>query len=276
MVRRLIVTFCLCLSVLAAPALLDASEVSGPVVIAGHGPEHPMIEDLARAFEKANPAAYVDITWSRNAKILRLVKSGEADIAVTGKEEPGLSAHQVAWDGIAIMVNVSNSTTEVTRQQVADIFSGRVKYWSELGGPDNRVVIINRHPTQNLTHAFEHSLNIIGQIPESAQVVVREQRATNKVVGTLPPRSAVTYMSLKPALTAVRTGAGVRLLLIDKVEPERPTVKDGRYSLRRPVLFLTRQDPNPTVMAFIVFALSEKGQRIIDQSYTSLDGTRKP
>ena len=233
-----------------------------------------MVEDLARAFEKANPAAYVDIIWSRNAKILQLVRSSDADLAVTGKAEPDLVAHQVAWDGIAIMINVSNATKEVTKQNIADIFSGKVKYWSELGGPDDRIKIINRHPTQNLTHAFEQYLDIRGQIPKSAEVIGPEQKATNKVVGILAPYSAVTFMSLKPALTAVRTGAGVRLLPIDKVEPERPTVKDGRYSLRRPVLFLTRKEPSPTVKAFIAFALSASGQGIIDQSYQSLDNIR--
>ena len=149
-----------------------------------------------------------------------------------------------------------------------------MKYWSELGGPDERIKIINRHPTQNLSHAFERSLGIVGQIPKSAEVVGLEQKATNKVVGTLSPYSAVTFMSLKPALTAVRTGAGVRLLPIDMIEPERPTVKDGRYSLRRPVLFLSRKEPSPTVKAFIAFALSAPGQGIIDESYQSLDKVR--
>ncbi len=270
---HVIVTLALLLSTLPLAITTDAADVSGPVVIAGHGPERPMIEDLARAFEKANPAAYVDIIWSRNAKILHLVRSGEADLAVTGKEEPDLQAHQIAWDGIAIMVKASNSLIEVTKEQVAEIFTGKVKFWSELGGPDDRIVIINRHPTQNLTHAFEHDLGIAGAIPKSAQVIGPEQRATNKVVGALPSYSAVTYMSLKPALTAVRTGAGVRLLLINQVEPERPTVEDGRYPLRRPVLFLTRRNLSPAVKAFIDFARSGQGQRIIDRSYVSIDGT---
>lgn len=274
MIPRALTLPVLLVSVLVATPNANAAEVSGPVVITGHGPERPMIEDLAKAFEKAHSAAYVDIIWSRNAKIVKLVKSGEADLAVAGQPEPGLTSHQIAWDGIAIMINTANSTSEVTTSQVADIFSGKVKYWSELGGPDDRIRLINRHRTQNLTHYFEHALKIVGQIPATADVVGPEQKATNKVVGTLKPYSAVTYMSLTPALKAVRTGAGVRLLPVDRVEPEQPTIKDGRYPLRRPVLLLTRQDVTPTVEAFIAFALSPKGQRIIDRSYTSLDGTR--
>jgi phosphate transport system substrate-binding protein len=91
-------------------------------------------------------------------------------------------------------------------------------------------------------------------------------------VGTLPPLSAVTYVSLGPALEAVASGVAVRLLQIDKVEPEEPTVKDGRYKLRRPVLLLSKNDPNPTVDAFAAFALSPDGQKILDvEGYTPLE-----
>ncbi len=230
-----------------------------------------MIEDLARAFEKANPAAYVDIIWNKHAKVLQMVRSRQADLAVTGKAEADLQSHHIAWDGIAIMVNVSNTTAEVTKQKVAGIFSGKVKFWSEIGGPDYSILIVNRHPTQNLSYTFERALGIAGQIPTSAEVIGPEQKATNRVVGALPPYSAVTYMSLKPALMAVRTGAGVRLLLIDGVEPGHPTVRDGRYTLRRPVLLLGRKESNPVADAFVGFALSEEGQRLIERSYTSLD-----
>ncbi len=261
---------CLVVSAVATP-VGSAVNVLGPVAVAGHGPERPMIEDLAQAFEKKHPGAYVDIIWHENLKPLQVVRSGEADIAVMGKAEPDLVAHQVAWDGIAIMVDLMNNIKSVTKSQVADVFAGKVKFWSELGGPDTRVKIINRHYTQNLTYSFEQSLGIEGKIPDSAEVIGPEQKATNKVVGTLAPYGAVTYMSLSPALAAVKTGVAVRLLAVENVEPEGPTVKDGRYTLRRPVLFLTRKDPSPVTKAFIDFALSPEGQRLIDQSYTSLD-----
>lgn len=261
----------LLLAALVLPTPGFSADVSGPVVVAGRGPERPMIEDLARAFEKANPAAYVDIIWNKHAKTLHMVRSRQADLVVTGKAEPDLRAHQIAWDGLAIMVNASNTTGAVTTQQVADIFSGKVKFWSELGGPDYQILLITRHPTQNLSHAFEQALEIAGQIPKSAEVIGPEQKATNRVVGALPPYSAVTYMSLTPALLAVRTGAGVRLLLVDQVDPEHPTVKDGRYRLRRPVLLLGRNEPHPVADAFVRFALSPEGQRLIERSYTSLD-----
>ena len=253
-------------------ALVEGGEgVSGNLVIAGNGPEQFVIEQLTRAFEKANPRAYIDIVWDDNSKPVDLVKSGQAHIAVTGKEDAGLHAAHIGWDGIAVVVNMSNHTKEVTSQQVADIFSGKVKSWSDLGGPDTKILLIDRPRNRNIRETFEQQLGIAGKIPEGAKIIGPDDKAIKTVVGTLPPLSAVTYVSLGPALEAVTSGVAIRLLPIDKVEPEEPPVKDGRYKLRRPILLLTKQGSNPVADAFTAFALSKEGQAIIDnEGYTPL------
>jgi phosphate transport system substrate-binding protein len=269
----------LALIVLFAPTSLLAAEspastgsaISGPVVIAGNGPELRSIETLARAFEKANPRAYVDILWNEHSKPLEMVRSGQAQIAVTGKQEADLGATQIAWDGIAVMVNLSNHTKELTKQQVADLFSGKIRMWSDLGGPETRVMLIDRPRNRNIRETFEQHLGITGKIPDSAKVISPDDKVIKTVAGTLPPMSPVTYISMGVALEAVSSGVAVRLLPVDKVEPEEPTVRDGRYTLRRPVLLAHKKESNPTIDAFAAFALSPEGQRILDiEGYTPL------
>lgn len=273
-IEKVVIALVLLVTCVVAPLQVAGEDVSGTLVIAGNGPEMPMIERLARAFEKANPRAYVDVVWDDNSKPVEMVKAGQAHLAVTGKEEQALNATQIGWDGIAVMVHASNTTKELTSQQVADLFSGKIKFWSDLGGPDDRVLLIDRPSNMNIRDYFLRQLNINGTFPESAKVKVikPDDRAIGAVSGTLPPYSAVTYISLGAALHAVFTGATVRLLPIDKVEPEEPTVKDGRYKLRRPMLLLSKKESNPTVDAFLAFALSNAGQTIIDnEAYTPLD-----
>lgn len=275
--RVMIILGLLLTSLAASSSSSLAEEVSGSLVIAGNGPEQTMIERLARAFEKANHRAYVDVLWDENSKPIEMLKSGQAHVAVTGKAEPDLRATQIAWDGIAVMVNSSNHTKEVTKEQVAEIFSGKVRTWSDLGGPDTKVLLIDRPRNRNLRHVFEAYLGIAGKIPDTAKVIGPDDKAIKTVAGTLPPLSAVTYISLGQALAAVRSGVAVRLLTLDKVEPEEPTVKDGRYQLRRPVLLLTANTPNPIVEAFQRFALSKPGQEIVqNEAYTPLDLKNQP
>lgn len=270
MIARVFLALCLTVSVVAISFRQTQAEVTGSLTITGNGPELGTIELLARAFEKANPRAYLDVLWDDNSKPVDMVKSGQAQIAITGAEDSGLTATQIAWDGIAVLVNLSNFTKEVTKQQVADIFSGKVKMWSELGGPDTKILLIDRPRNQNVKDAFESQLGITGKIPVSTKVIPRDEKVIKTVVGTLPPLSAVAYLSLGQALSAVTSGVAVRVLPIDKVEPEMPTVKDGRYALRRPVLLLSRKEATPMVDAFRQFALSDAGQKIIADTYTPL------
>jgi len=263
----------LCLIGLVAPAQAAEAEAAGSLTIAGNGPELFVVERLARAFEKANPKAYVDVLWDENSKPVELVKAGHAQIAVSGTAQPDLQAVQIAWDGIAIMINRSNLTKEITTQQVADIFSGKVKSWSEVGGPDTQILLVDRPKNRNIRETFEQFLGIAGKIPDSAKVIGPDDKVIKTVAGTLPPLSAVTYVSLGPALEAVNSGVMVRLLPIDKVEPEKPPVKDGRYKFRRPVLLLSKKGANPLVEAFQSFAFSKQGQEILDEVYVPVDRT---
>ena len=253
-------------AVAAIPTFVRA-EASGNLIVAGNGPELTTIEPLARAFEKANPRAYLDVVWDDHSKPVEMVKAGEAHIAVTGTEEAELAATHIAWDGIGVLVHLSNFTKEVTKQQVADIFSGKMTEWSDLGGPETKILVIDRPSNQNIRDAFESQLGITGKIPGNAKVIGTDDKVVKTVVGTLPPLSAVAYISLSQGLAVVTSGVAVRLLPVDKVEPEVPTVKDGRYPLRRPVLLLAKKDPNPLVDAFAQFALSPQGRQIIGETY---------
>lgn len=253
---------------LASPG--NASEIAGNLVIAGNGPEQATIEALARAFEKANPRAYVDLLWDDHAKPLELVQTGQAHIAVTGVAHPPLAATQIGWDGIGILVHLSNFTKDVTKQQVADIFTGKVHDWAELGGPEAKIILIDRPRSQNIRDAFESQLGMTGKISTAAKTIGPDEDVLKTVVGTIPPLSAATYISLSTGLSAVTGGVAVRLLPVDKVEPEGPTVRDGRYSLRRPLLLLAKKGPAPMVDAFARFALSAPGQSIIGETYVPM------
>jgi len=246
------------------------AQATGNLVIVGNGPEQTTIEALARAFEKANPRAYVDVLWDADSAPLQLVSQGHAHIAVAGAEHPTLAATQIGWDGIGIVVHLSNFTKELTTQQVGEIFSGKIRQWSELGGPETTILLIDRPHNQNVREAFETQLGITGKIPPTAKVIDEDERVVKTVVGTLPPLSAVAYLSLSTALSVVSDGVAVRLLPVDKIEPEAPTVKDGRYRLRRPLLLLSRKESNPLVEAFVKFARSSPGQSIIGEIYVPM------
>ena len=247
-----------------------AAEIGGSLVIAGNGPEQAMVETLAHAFEKAHPRAYVDVLWDDQSNPLEMVKTGQAHIALTGLAHSGLASAQIGWDGIGILVHLSNFTKDITQQQAADIFSGKIREWSQLGGPDTTILLIDRPRNHHIRDAFTSQLGITEQVPDTAKTIGPDDQAVRTVVGTIPPLSAVTYISLNTGLSVVASGVAVRLLPVDKIEPEIPTVQDGRYRLRRPILLVSKPEAGALIKAFEQFALSAQGQSIIGNTYIPL------
>jgi phosphate transport system substrate-binding protein len=238
--------------------------LTGRMLIAGHGPELPLLQDLGKAFEKSHPGTAVDFEWDRNVKAVDLVLSGAADLAVSDHSVPSLRKTQIAWDGIAVIVNFANPIREVTSRQLRDLFSGRLTHWSDLGGSSAKVEVLERAPEDNIKAGFERSLGIADQVFIPAAVVRSDQKALRAVSGNT---SAVTYLSLSAALKAQEDGIPIQILTVDKVEPGLPTVKDGSYALRRPVYLLSRERSGPIVEAFLAFAQSAEAEAILKTAF---------
>jgi len=242
---------------------------SAAITIAGNGPELRMVERLTSAFEKKYVGAVAEIRWDPSFQPSRMVKTGEADVAVVGQAAPDLLATPIAWDGIAVLVDFANPLREITSLQLAAIFSGAVTRWSDVGGLDTRIELINGPSNQSIRGTFETVLEIVGKSPQTAYVSRSDQRAISRVAGN---GSAVTYVSLAVALDAVTYGVGVALLSVDHVEPAKQTVRDGRYRLRRPVLLLRKDEASPTAASFVDFAASSEAKDIIEEMYVSYSG----
>ena len=254
------------MTLLVTAVALAAS--AGRILIAGYGPELPIVQDLAKAYEKGHPGTAIDIEWDKALRAVEKLKQGEAQIAVTDRPVAGLRGTQIAWDGIAVIVNFANPVREVTMLQVKALFSGQISRWSALDGADRKVEVIPRIPSDNITAGFESSLDLKGQLQSTGQPARSDQKALSMVSGR---DNAVTYISLASALKAQEDGIPIQILSIDKVEPGEPTVKDGRYQLRRPVLLLTGTQPDPLTESFLDFTQSAEGQRLLSSFYVPLD-----
>jgi phosphate transport system substrate-binding protein len=256
----------LCVLSFASGDATGLAAESHRILVVGQGPEQPVVQELAQAYEKRHPGTVIDLEWDRVLESVVMVKNGQADLVVTGHRDAELRTAQVAWDGIAVIVNFTNPLSEVTSEQVRSLFTGAIQRWSSFEGADTRVELIRRTPDQNIDSGFEESLGIAGRIPESSKPVRSDQKTLASVSGK---DNAVSYISLKAALDAQQLGIPIRILTIDKVDPGEPTVKEGRYKLRRPVLFLSRKDAPPLVDSFTSFAQSAEGQTILLKMYTA-------
>ena len=251
------------------PVLGSAGELTGPALIVGNGPERYAIEALAKNFEASHPKTSIDFFWHQNARPVEEVRENGADIAVTGQAEKDLPSTTVAWDGIAVVTNFSNAIEDITREELAKIFSGEIKFWSQVyeEGPEARISLIHRTWNQNIRQPFEKFLGLENHKGIRAKVVEKENETFKAINGDI---YSISYVSMGPALQARKDGYGVTLLFVDDIEPEYQTVLDGTYPLRRPVVFVMNPNASPVALAFLEYVLSPQGQRAVKAGASGL------
>ena len=248
------------------PAVASDMSLTGKLTISVTGHEQALFEKASVKFEKQHPRVRVRFAATDGGDPLAALAEGSADIAVMGRtlkpEEKDWTGTTVGWEGIAIMVNASNRVQEVTLKQATDLFSGAVKTWDELGGLEARITVVNREEGKGVRAYLEQLLNLSGKFVNGKGVVEPDKEAIRFVSGNL---NAVSYVNLSTGVGNVSVGVPIRLLTINKVDPELANVSSGAYPLRRPIVVVTKTPPAPVVKAFVDFMLDKEGQKTVQE-----------
>ena len=232
----------------------------------------------AEAYMKANPGTEISVTGGGSGTGIaalingttdlcaasRKMKSSEKDLAMQKGSEP--QEFVVARDGIAVVVNPGNPVSEMSIEQIAKIYTGAYKSWSEVGGPDQPVIVLSRESSSG-TYVFfqEHVLSKKDYTPEA-----RLMPATSAIIQSVSSDAwAIGYVGLGYALEA---GDKVKMISVKAdesspaVAPSEATVTSGDYSIARPLHLYTAGEPTGLVKAFIDYTLSPAGQQIVQET----------
>ena len=269
---RMIVIFAILFGVMGGGSTEAASDLSGKLNLFVAGREQGIFEKTVVKFEKLNPMVRTRFAATEGADPLAALADGSADIAVMGRtlkpEEKEWTGTVVGWEGIAVMVNASNRVTDVTTKQISDLFEGKARTWDELGGPESKITVIHREEGKGVRPYLEQQLNLVGKFVNGKGIVEPDKEAIRIVSGSL---TAVSYVNLSTGLGNVNVGVPIRLLPINKVDPELANVSSGAYPLRRPLVLVTKTSPSPVAKAFIDFMLDKEGQKtVLEEDFVPL------
>ena len=240
----------------------ETTELSGTVSTDGSTSMEEVIGVLGEQFQ-ADTGVTVSYNPTGSGAGIEAVSNGSCDIglasrALTDEEKAGgLTETIVALDGIAVIVNAENSVTDLTLEQIAQIYTGAVTDWSEFGSDAGTIAVIGRESGSGTRDGFE---SITGT--EDQCVLNQELSSTGAVieaVRTTP--GAIGYASL----SAVEGQDGITVLTVEGVAPSEETVLDGTYKIQRPFVFATRTDEalSEAAQAFFDFATSTDANDLI-------------
>ena len=185
----------------------------------------------------------------------RFMKKSEFSAAVAKGITP--VAHVVALDGLPILVHPSNPVKGLTVAQVRDIYTGKIKNWAELGGPNRKIIKISRDTNSGTYESFNNLVMRKEKISGDTEYVGSNGAARQRIQST---PAAIGYAGLG---FVDRT---VKALEIDGVYPSLITVANGEYPVSRPLFMFTNGYPRlgSHLYRFITLHLTEKGQEIVE------------
>jgi phosphate transport system substrate-binding protein len=267
----------------AAGEALDPASVTGDIVAAGSSTVYPLSEAIAELFKQEGYAGNMTIdSIGTGAGFERFCTAADADIAnasraIKDSEAEACKANgrepvefRVGTDALAVVVSQQNTfVTDLTQAQLANIFSGTLKLWSDVDPsyPSEPIKLYSPGTDSGtfdyfVEHLYKKDKTLIlganPQLSENDNVLVKGVEADPYAIGYF----GYAYFN--------ENSGTLKALTIDGVEPNETTAEDGTYPLSRPLFIYSAQNilaEKPQVAAFINFYLTNVNDLILDVGY---------
>lgn len=236
---------------------------SGSVSTNGSTSMEKVIGILSEQFMADNSGVSVTYDPTGSGAGIEAASNGSADIGLSSRalkdEETagGLTGTTVALDGIAVIVNAGSKVEDLSVEQIAQIFTGEITDWSEVGGEAGTISCIGREAGSGTRDGFESITNT-----KDACKLDQELTSTGGVIEAVAGNpNAIGYASL----SAVEGKDTIKALTVGGVACTEETVLDGSYAIQRPFVLVTRTGEalSPAAQAFFDFATSSAANDLI-------------
>jgi phosphate transport system substrate-binding protein len=222
--------------------------------------------ELAEAYERKS-GIKIEIDGGGATKGIQKISEQTVDFAGSCRfrvPEDEVSTSQiqfnpVAWDALTVVVHKSNPVETVSLDQLRDIFSGKIRNWSALGGPDQPLELLVREgKISGVGYTIRKLLFNDEAMDFKAGVAFKSSGPLEKAVEENPNAIAVTGVS------SARK-RDFKILHLEGKEPNIENIKHGDYLLYRPLYIVTNMQSENlrAVKDFIAFAHSKEGREII-------------
>ncbi len=240
-------------------------ESPGKLVITGSSTVAPVVGEIARRFESLHPGVRIDVQTGGSSRGMADCRQGLSDIGMVSRDlkenEGDLIPYALARDGITLITHRDNPTGDLTDAQVKAAFSGAVTNWSELGGPDLPITVINKAEGRSTLELFLSHFKL-ASTDVKAHVIIGDNEQGIKSVAGIP--GAVGYVSIGAAEYAMGREAAIRSLALNGIVPTLTGVGDGSFPLSRTLNLVVKSSPQGLLKEFLEFAQSEKVHDLLE------------
>jgi phosphate transport system substrate-binding protein len=233
----------------------------------------PLSQKEAETFMKNNTNARVTVTGGGSGVGIAALIDGTTDIAQSSRQikmdekiklqEAGITYKEVvaAWDALAVVVNPNNSVSQLTREQIEGIFTGKIKNWKEVGGEDLKIIVYSRESSSGTYEFFK--ANVMKNKNFANDVL--SMPATGAIIQSVSQtKGAIGYVGLAYVSKDVKD---IKVSYDGKtfVGASMETAKNKTYPIIRRLYYYYNVKVESKVKAYFDFVLSPEGQKIVEQ-----------
>lgn len=251
------------------PTIAKEINISGSTSVAR------VMDVLAEEYNKTHPDDYVAVQGIGSSAGITMVNKGVAEIGMSSRylteSEKGedLNVYPIAYDGLAVVVNRTNSVENLSQQQLFDIYKGKIKNWKEVGGADQPIAVVTREASSGSRYSFESLLGLTKIVNDR---LVSDISPNNLVVNSNNMVKTIVNHNTR-AIGFISVGSvdrSIKAIQLDGIDPTSTNISNHKYKLARPFLVLYKVDKiSDAGKGFIAFLRSEQGQKAIaDYGYT--------
>jgi len=264
-------------------------ELTGSIKIIGSNTVTPLSSVWAEEFMNIHSKVNIAVSGPGSGAGIAALINGTTDICQASREIKqqeidqarvnGIEPYEipVATDALSVVVNPSNSVSELTIVQLSAIYTGKITNWKEVGGNDAEILVLSRD-TNSGTHVFfkEHVVQMAGLPTEDTSLeygsnVLLLPSTKEGVDEVATNANAIFYPGLGYVTDEVKPLAIKKTADSAGVLPSVQTALDGTYPIARPLLFYTDGVPTGVIKAFVDYCLSSEGQgKVSEVGYVPL------
>lgn len=228
----------------------------------------PIVQAAAEAYMDQNPKVNISVRGGGSSigiksAINKTIDIGNASRKINENEaklieglEGNLIETAIAKDAISIVVHKDNPVSNLTMQQLKDIYSGKISNWQKVGGNNLEIIVISRDVSSGSFLVFNTVVLDSTNVKENSMRLA-SNNAVATTVGYTP--GAIGYIGLGYVNEKLKT------IAIDDVMPSRETAINNEYKLTRLLYMYTSENPRQQAQDFISFILSNTGQQIVEE-----------
>lgn len=241
-----------------------------PLSIPGTGDCEPVVRELAAAFSRAHPGTEIIVPPSIGSSGgIRSVMKNEAVLARIARTlsddetKAGLTRLPFARDGVVFVVGERVSVSGLNGDQIADVYSGKLRNWSELGGAPAPIRLVIREETDSVLRVLRTKFPPFDKLAFSADAKLANRSA--ELIEMVDRYKSAIGWSSQSMLRTARTS--LKPLALDGVAPAPQSVASGSYPLSIEYAFVYRKGGlTDAAHRFLAFVASEPGRAVLERN----------